>query len=110
MSSMGQELASVKLKTNGPTELKVSDLYTWIIWQYPRKLKQGLCGAVKPPLAGQGWYPAEIIQARKTILVHGEVIKPFETPSEAADWLSSLAAYKSEVANSSKAANNSEQL
>ena len=93
MSSKGQDLASVTLKSNEPTELKISDLYTWIIWQYPKKLKQGLCGAVKPPVVGHGWYPAEIIQARKTILVHGEVIKPFENPSEAADWLSSSADY-----------------
>ncbi len=104
MSSTGQEVASVNLKTNEPTELKAADLYTWIIWQYPRKLKQGLCGAVRPPLVGHGWYPAEIIQARKTILVHGEVFKPFETPSEAADWLSSLSSH------SGKTARDSEQL
>ena len=91
MRSKSQELASVTLKTNEPTELKVSELYTWIIWQYPRKLEHGLCGAVRPPLAQHGWYPAEIIQPGKMILVHGEVFKPFETPTEAADWLSSTA-------------------
>ncbi len=92
MRNKGQQIASLILKTNEPTEFKLSDLYTWIIWQYPRKLKHGLCGAVRPPLARHGWYPAEINKTGKIILVHGEVLKPFKTPAEAADWLSDFGA------------------
>lgn len=87
MTKREQQVASIKLNSSKPTELKLSDLFTWIIWQYPRKADHGLCAAVRPPLAKHGWYPAVINQMGKSIVVHGEVPKPFKTPSDAADWL-----------------------
>ena len=88
MSERNKRVASLDLRTSGPTELKQKDLYTWVVWQYPRKIGPGLFGAVSPPLAKHGWYPAEIKNKGQLILVHGQIRKPFKTPSAAADWLS----------------------
>ena len=88
MSEPNKRVALLDLRADGPTELRRKDLYSWVVWQYPRKIGQGLCGAVSPPLAKHGWYPAEIKNKGQLILVHGQIRKPFKTPSAAADWLS----------------------
>lgn len=87
MGKRSKRVASIDLKGDHPTELSISDLYTWVVWQFPRKIGQGLCGAVKPPLAKHGWYPAEIKKKGQLILVHGHVSRPFKSAAAAADWL-----------------------
>ena len=78
---------SVKFSTNSPTEVLFSDLYTWVIWQFPRRQKNGLCGAVHPPIPNHGWLPATINPQKKQLIIHAHLDELFSTPEEAADYL-----------------------
>jgi hypothetical protein len=89
MSEQEQLVASVAIRTDRPTQLSFSQLYNWVIWQFPRLKGAGLCGAVRPPIANHGWYPALIRQQDKRVIVHGHLDREFTTPSDAADWLAS---------------------
>lgn len=89
---MGSEttftIEQVTLDTAVPTELPFQALFTWVIWQYPRKRAGGLLGAVRPPTAEHGWFPAVIHNKTKTVMVHGHVERPFDTPEAAIDYFS----------------------
>ena len=82
-------VALVAMRSDRPTELSFKDLHAWVIWQYPRQKGSGLCGAVHPPIANYGWYPALIKNKERRILVHGHLDQEFPTPDQAADWLAS---------------------
>lgn len=84
-------VSSVAMKSDRPTELSFKDLNTWVIWQYPRQKGPGLCGAVRPPIANHGWYPALIMNVERRVLVHGHLDQEFATPELAAEWLASEA-------------------
>jgi hypothetical protein len=89
---MGSEttitIEQVTLDTAVPTELPFKALFTWVIWQYPRKRAGGLLGAVRPPTAEHGWFPAIIHNKTETVMVHGQVERPFDTPEAAIDYFS----------------------
>ena len=87
MSDEAKRIDRVALQTDRPTELPFEDLYTWVIWQFPVPKAGGLCGAVRPPIAKHGWFPALIKGKKKQVMVHGHLEKPFETPQAAAEWL-----------------------
>lgn len=87
MSENSITIADVKLRKDRPTELAFEALYSWVIWQFPKKKSGGLCGAVKPPLANHSWYPALIRKMDKKIFVCGHLEIEFSTPDEAASWL-----------------------
>ena len=87
MSGNRHRVESVDLRTDGPTELTLDDLYTWVVWQFPRLKRSGLCGAVRPPIANHGWFPALINRHDKRLLVHGHLNQEFATPAEAAAWI-----------------------
>jgi len=82
-----KEIGTILINTQEPTELSLRDLYNWVVWQFPRKKGNGLCGAVKPPLRGHSWYPALIRQKDKKIFVHGHLGLDFDSPDSAAEWL-----------------------
>jgi hypothetical protein len=87
MTELTKQVDTIMIKLDQPTELTFSDLYTWVIWQYPRQVEKGLCGAVRPPLPEHGWLPAVIRLKEKVVLVHGHVDKSFSYPAAAADWV-----------------------
>jgi hypothetical protein len=87
MSQKTRMLDNIKFNNDQPTKLDFYQLYTWTIWQYPRKIKEGLCGAVHPPLPEHGWFPAVIQRKEKKIQVHAHLDKEFETPESAARFL-----------------------
>jgi hypothetical protein len=89
MSKEKRTVASIVLRNDRPTELSFKELYTWVIWQYPRQKGSGLCGAVRPPIANHCWYPALIKNAERRIRVHGHLDQEFATPEQAAEWLAS---------------------
>ena len=78
---------SLKFDATEPTELSFSALYTWVIWQFPRKQKNGLCGAVHPPIPSYGWLPAVIYPQKKQLAIYAHLDKTFDTPEGAADYL-----------------------
>lgn len=78
---------NVILSLDRPTELSFAELYSWVIWQFPRPKSGGLCGAVRPAAAEHGWYPALIKLKEQRVLVHGHLGQQFPTPAAAADWL-----------------------
>jgi len=80
-------VAEITIRTDRPTELTFADLYTWVIWQYPRRKGSGLCGAVRPSLANHSWFPALIKHHDKRVVIHGHIEREFLTPNAAADWL-----------------------
>lgn len=89
MSAATRTIATVIIRADRPTELSFSDLYTWVIWQFPKNKEGGLCGAIRPPIASHSWLPALIKRLDKSIVVHGHLDQVFDTPAAAAEWLES---------------------
>lgn len=87
MAKLTKQVELVTINLDRPTELTFSELYTWVIWQYPNQVGKGLCGAVRPPVPEIGWYPALIRLKEKTVRVHGHLDKKFDSPNAAADWV-----------------------
>ena len=83
----GQRITTKSLDTDQPTEVQFGDLQEWVIWQFPRLKRGWLCGAVHPPLAECGWFPASIQPNQQRLLIHAHRVDPFVTPEEAAEWL-----------------------
>lgn len=75
------------LHKDQPTDLSFKDLFTWIIWQFPKPKGNGMCGAVRPPIAKHTWYPALIKQREKRVQVHGHLDQEFTSAKAAADWI-----------------------
>jgi hypothetical protein len=78
---------NVTLYPDRPTELTFAELYRWVIWQFPRHKGGRFCGAVHPPLAKSGWYPASILVPQQCILVHAHLGQTFDSPETALAWL-----------------------
>lgn len=77
----------ITLCVDRPTELTFDDLYRWIIWQFPRQKGGWFCGAVHPPAAEMGWYPAVILAQQSCVLVYGHLAQTFDSPEAALEWL-----------------------
>lgn len=75
---------------SGPTAIPMARLYAWVIWQFPRTRAEGFSGAVHPPEAGHGWYPAIIDVDAGHVLVFGHVKERFPSPEAAAKHLDQL--------------------
>lgn len=87
MRGKTRTIGSVELNLEGPTELSMPDLHSWVLWQYP-KLKGGwLIGAAHPPEPAFGWYPARIQPQKQRIQLFANVTDPFSSPEEAAQWM-----------------------
>ncbi len=82
-------VAGVDLCTDRPTSLTFTDLFHWVIWQFPKPEKKGLCGAVRPPLAEHDWFPAIIEADKKRVYVHAHVGETFSSPELAAQFIHS---------------------
>ena len=80
-------IEAVELSTSEPTEVELTTLYTWVVWQFPRKSMGGLSGAVHPPIPQHGWLPAVIHPRKEIVIIHAHLPKNFATPEEAADVL-----------------------
>ena len=78
-------VAQITFNTMKPTRLTFDDLYTWVIWQFPKHKEGGLCGAVHPPSSQHGWFPAIILVNEKCVEVHAHLMEQYETPESAAD-------------------------
>lgn len=87
MADLTKKVDAIMINLDQPTELSFKELHTWVIWQYPRQVDKGLCGAVCPPIAEHGWYPAVIRLKEKAVQVHGHIEKMFDSPNDAADWV-----------------------
>ena len=77
---------NVTLQTAVPTELSLRELFTWVIWQFPRQQDGGMVAAVRPPTADYGWFPAIIHNKQQRVLIHGQVERPFASPEAAIDY------------------------
>lgn len=78
---------ALQFDSEKPTDVSFADLYTWVIWQFPRKQTSGLYGAVHPPIAEHGWLPAVIYPKKQQISIHAYLKETFSTPEEAASYL-----------------------
>ncbi|MCA9985228.1 MAG: hypothetical protein KDE09_04335 [Anaerolineales bacterium] len=88
MSSRARKtIDGIKFHGNKPTELPLKELYTWVVWQFPRFHGDKLCGAVHPPIKAHGWLPAVILSRQGRIEVYAHLEEAFATPEEAADAL-----------------------
>lgn len=88
MSEQAILVAGIELQSDKPTVLSFGDLFTWVIWQFPRPHKPGMCGAVRPPLPDHGWYPAIILPDKERVQVYGHLNKTYPSPEAAADHFS----------------------
>ncbi len=79
-------IEDLELDQDGPTEIPLANLFTWVIWQLPRQRKEGMVGAVRPPTGDYGWFPAMINRKKQTVLIHGHVERPFDSPETAVEY------------------------
>jgi hypothetical protein len=82
-------VAGIPLSKTSPTRLTYDELYTWVIWQFPRQKNGGLCGAVRPPLQQHGWIPAVILVPKKSVEVYAHLNQSYPTPEAAAEHFNS---------------------
>ena len=82
-------VASVTLRHDRPTEVTFEQLYSWVIWQFPRRKTGGMCGATRPPIPDHTWFPALIKQSERRVIIHGHIDEEFSTPEAAAEWVES---------------------
>ena len=87
MSQPGKSVDTVILCEDRPTELTFADLYRWVIWQFPPHKEGRFGGAVHPPAAETGWYPAVILVQQQSLLVHAHLGQSFDSPEAALEWL-----------------------
>jgi hypothetical protein len=87
MSSQKRTVADLSINADRPTDLSFDHLYTWVIWQFPRKRGKWLCGAIRPPIAKHSWLPALIKPVENIVQVHGYADRNFDSPNEALEWL-----------------------
>lgn len=80
----------IAFNNDGPTRLTMHQLRHWVIWQFPRRKGKGLCGAVRPSIAGHGWYPAIVEADKKRVLVYGNIPAPLDSPESAVKALEAL--------------------
>lgn len=87
MKRKTRSIANLELNANRPTEVTFDQVYTWVIWQFPRKARGGHCGAVRPPIANHSWLPAAIWPENERLIIHGHLNEAFDSPDDAANWL-----------------------
>ena len=80
-------IADISLNADSPTTVTFADLYTWVIWQFPKPAAAGLCGAVRPPGPGYNWYPAIVETNRERVQVFAHLEQSYATPEAAAEYL-----------------------
>lgn len=80
-------LTLADLRADGPTEVAISRLNAWVLWQFPRPRRGGLCAALHPPEARFGWLPAIVHPGEERVEVFAHAAGPFSTPEEAAGWM-----------------------
>ncbi len=85
-----KQIAQLKLHTVKPTTFNIKLMPDWVVWQFPQKCakEKGYCGAVHPPLAKHGWFPAIIYPGKNEAQIHGHLPETFETPELAANHFS----------------------
>jgi hypothetical protein len=81
------EINGIRLETDKPTSVKLDKLFSWVVWQYPRRRKNGHSGAVHPPIPGFGWFPAIIDADNGRVHIYGHIADQFPTPELAAKYL-----------------------
>lgn len=77
---------------SGPTRVPMARLFAWVIWQFPRMRAGGFSGAVHPPKANHGWYPAVIDIDAGQVLIFGYIRESFPSPEAAAKHLDQVSA------------------
>ncbi len=82
-----RKVATVSLNNGRSTSVSFKKLHTWVIWQFPRPKDSGLCGAVHPPIADHGWFPAVINPKEQKVQILGHTGEPFATPEAAIEYL-----------------------
>lgn len=88
MDSDGIAVANLTFKNDVATEFTLQDLFSWVVWQFPKIVAdKDLCAAVHPPIAEYGWLPATINLETEAVTVYGHVKRPFPTPETAAQSL-----------------------
>lgn len=87
MPDLSSPITAADLKRDGPTELTLSAIGEWVIWQFPRPRRGGLCAALHPPQAAAGWYPGIVHPDEERVEVHAHGGGPFATPEEALAWM-----------------------
>ena len=85
-NSLTRTVANVILNQQEPTSLSRATLFQWIVWQYPRARAGGLCGAVKPPVADHGWYPAILHLETAEVQVFAHLDDHYDSPESAVDY------------------------
>jgi len=90
MSDKENVVAGVKLRRDAPTVLTFREIFTWIIWQFPRRKAGGLLGAVRAPESDRGWMPAILHAKERRAVVHAHLPEVFDSPEAAVEHLGNI--------------------
>ncbi len=92
MTVSEQQISIANLSFNAaqPTVIAANQLTSWVIWQFPRRKGNHLCGAVHSPQKDFGWLPALIEKDGANLHIFAHLTDTFSTPEVAADWLATL--------------------
>ncbi len=80
-------VGAIELRLEEPTDLSLSDLGEWVLWQYPRFHRGWLCAAAHPPEPQFGWIPARVQPKKERVLLYAHCTDPLTTPEAAAEWI-----------------------
>lgn len=83
-TSKKHTICGITFDANGPTLVSFDELYSWVVWQFPRTRAGGHSGAVHPPAAGYGWYPAIVDPVKRRVLVYAHLDETLKSPEAAA--------------------------
>ena len=83
-SETQQQIGDLPFYSDKPTEYNYSDLYAWVIWQFPRSGGTSLPGAVHPPIARYGWIPARLQPRLGRVIIHAHHAQCYDSPEAAA--------------------------
>lgn len=80
-------IANVTFQAQKPTTLAITQLYNWVIWQFPQQKMGGFCSAVHPPISTPYWYPAIVRRDGQQIQVFAHLEEQFSSPEAAMSYL-----------------------
>ena len=87
MRKVHPAIVSIDLREDGPTELGLEDVADWVVWQFPRPRRGGLCAALHPPETAFGWLPGIVYPEEERLDIYAHAAGPFPTPEEAVAWM-----------------------
>lgn len=91
MTDNQHRVGTILLNSDEPTSTTISQLHTWVIWQFPKNGNPNEipCGAVCPPSETLQWLPAKIDFDQDHAVIYGHLPTEYATPEAACGYFKS---------------------